>query len=238
MLKNIIFSLTILIPALSHAGVQPISHPSPNSGTITPAAVSASTLTVDTNTLKTVAGKVGIGTASPCSTCTLHVAGGASVTGAFAVGQANFTVTTTGIVNAPSQPAVVLHQSYGQDVRNGLNTQIFWDTAVLNTQNMWNIASSATVTVPATGVYAINCAVVMGGAPNGTAQKLNIYVGGSQVSQTGNRASPNSDISISHAYPMTAGQGVDCRITTDSTGASAKTIATTGYSIFSVVKLW
>ena len=63
-----------------------IKAPSPNSGTITPAAISVSTLTVDTNTLKTSEGKVGIGTASPCSTCTLHVAGGASVTGDMAVG--------------------------------------------------------------------------------------------------------------------------------------------------------
>ena len=33
-------------------------------------------------------GSVGIGTASPCSTCTLHVAGGASVTGALTAGPA------------------------------------------------------------------------------------------------------------------------------------------------------
>lgn len=84
MIKTLVFSLALLIPTLSHAGVQPISHPSPNSGTITPAAISVSTLTVDTNTLKTSEGKVGVGTDSPGAT--LDVAGNAAFSGSVDVG--------------------------------------------------------------------------------------------------------------------------------------------------------
>lgn len=75
MLKNIALFLTLLIPTLALAEVEPLGTPSPNVGTITPAAISVSTLTVDTNTLKTSEGKVGIGTSGAPAT-KLHMSSG------------------------------------------------------------------------------------------------------------------------------------------------------------------
>jgi hypothetical protein len=177
----------------------------------------------------------GIGTASPCSTCTLHVAGGASVTGAFDVGNGTFTVATTGIVSAPSQP-FVRALDFGQDFTSA-GTRLYFSAPAANENNAsmyGGAASSGTFTVPAggAGTYLIKCQTMTTGVG---AWGLMIKVDGTGVGQTfyNNTVNKEWDM-VSVTKYLTAGQYAECF------GQAAPGSRTTpaNFGSFEMVKLW
>lgn len=174
-------------------------------------------------------GNVGIGTASPCSTCTLHVAGGASVTGAFAVASATFTVATTGIVSAPSQPGVsastVAVTSFDMNIPDSSWTQIYFGAESFDRQNMHSVtASSDSIAIPTggDGIYITNGMIHYDSNATGT-RMVAIYIDGaldttgcSEYKLAGGTFGSTASFSCLRNY--TAGQVVTLRTYQDSGG--------------------
>lgn len=122
-------------------------------------------------------GNTGFGTLNPCTTCMAHVAGNASVNGAFSVGQNTFTVTAAGVVSAPSQPGAFCQIKSASVLANAVETRLYWVINSLNGYNNGGVISfansSGTFTANGAGVY-LFCAYVR--LPSAVGEKsLNLY---------------------------------------------------------------
>ena len=257
----------LALPA--HADIKTL-HKSPDGGPISPSSITTSTLTVTgtasggvcfsadspTLTVDCSGDKVGIGTAAPLAK--LHVAGDASVTGpatfgssvtpssvtvtgAFGVSGATFTVTTAGIVTAPSQPFIDAFDNAGQPLAASGESNIFFP---VNQDEKGGgfihlDTSSDTFTVPAGagGRYAVFGQIDYGSsATAGAGRMCNIYVGASLKSQAVvQTVSSNSAIvQCGRIMTLAAGDNVFLKARADVAGLA---LSGSG-SRLSIQKLW
>lgn len=84
---------------------------------------------------------------------------------AITVKGSTFTVATTGIVSAPSQPSVGAYRTTTQSIPNNAFTEVYFDTDEYDNSNLHDVSdSSSTFTIPAGGggVYATACMLKYG----------------------------------------------------------------------------
>ena len=182
----------LLIPSLSRAGVEPFEVPAAATnltgpvtsvgaattivGPVPASAVDLSTVTTALNLKANLAGATFTGasgitnvafTATGASGNIISASSITTTSGLFgnalAIAGSTLTVTGTGIVSAPSQPAAAVTGISNTTLVTGVQTRMFWGTEEKDNNSMFVATSSGVFTVPAGGAggYTIYCSVTM-----------------------------------------------------------------------------
>lgn len=160
-------------------------------------------------------GNVGIGTPNP--QYKLHMSSGAlyvdGTGAALTVGVATFTVASSGILSAPSNPVIKVRLSANQNAGSASYTQIYWGSTDFARNIFLNSASSSAITMPATGIYSVHCSANLEAEAGGD-REMTIFVNSGRVLSNFQATviSGNTTQVVSGLVNITAGDTISCRV--------------------------
>lgn len=164
-----------------------------------------------------------------------------TVVGAFQANGSTFTVSSGGIITAPSQPSASAQLSIDQSIPNNAVVEIYWNSTNYNQQNMWVATASSTIKIPASGagIYDVRCQ--LGWLANATGRRQTyIILNGSNNSYAetqGSAAGTAVTVPVSRILSLAAGDLLKCGAF-QTTGGAFNMSAGNNSTYFSVVKLW
>lgn len=230
-MKTLAFAFALLVMFVVTGQTQVIKQNGGVASTISPASVNASTVTITgAGTACFTAGGLAINCASGSVT-----ASSVTVQNAFQVSGATFTVATTGIVSAPSQPGFFASTGTVTVTHNTVQTMNY-ATTNFNRNGVLD-ASAGTGTVPTggDGIYLVSCHAFF--ATNGTGDRVMMIANGASTELRRTSTPPSSSfgvaLDITYAESLAAGDVRKCRLYQSSGGD-----LTISAGWMTMVKLW
>lgn len=216
------WALVLALSGVTHAGVMTFSNNSAivvadvSGQNITPSSVRTSSVTI---------------TSLPANSVVTTGAGGALT----AVSTFSF---IGGMVSAPGQAAVKAW-SGGQSIPNSTLTEIYFGNNTFDTQSIHNVASSSsTFTIPASGLYFVQCGLQFAASATGVVQ-ARVTVNGTykMISNVQNTVTNTPSPLLAGILSLSAADVLKCQ-GFQSSGGALNVNGGEGESNFSLIKVW